>query len=136
MIHKATQKQKKDVYHLVKDKQQTVMKMETNLEEIETIFTDLGFKIQDNPDGMMYAGFNWKLDWSNSNHSFIFDILYSDERFEIFITNQDLVPHGEEQHYFSDKHPKLHLKKMTDWVGIEELKKLLTDLVTVFLKEY
>jgi hypothetical protein len=134
LIHKATKKQIKEEY-VTDEKIQSVMKkMEKNLEEIESIFNNLDFKILDKPDGMFFTGFTWKLSWKEGEQDYIFDILFSDRRFSIYITNVKLIPKGEEQNYHNSNIPSFNCKKFEDWLQVKDLKEFLNDIVTVFLQ--
>ncbi len=134
MIHQATQKQIKTKYSNDSFINAFTKEMEGNLERIEAIFIKLGYEIRSNPDGMFdYAGFTWKLEFVGSVHTFIFDVLYAKRIFSIYITRQDLVPKGEEQHYFNPNH--LHIVNFKGWVGIDEMESLLTDLVIIFMRD-
>lgn len=133
MIHKATQKQVKDEYCTDTSHNKITKEMESNLEQIENIFKNCGLSILDNPAGMFYTGFTWKLTWSNDKIFLIFDILYSDDRFSIYVYNVLHCSKDEVSNYFDSDLKVFHLRKLTHHTNVKDIESVLTKFLDLFV---
>ncbi len=132
MIHKATQNQIKDEYTPDTNHNKITKEMESNLLQIEDIFKKCGLSILDNPAGMFYTGFTWKLSWSNDKIFLIFDILYSDDRFSIYVYNLLHCSKDKISNYHDPDLKKCHFRNITHHVHVADIESVLTDFLDLF----
>lgn len=135
MIHKATKKQIKPLYCTDTSRNQITKEMESNLEQIENIFKNCGLSILGTPAGMFYTGFTWKLSWSNDKIFLIFDILYSDDRFSIYVYNVLHCSKDEVSNYFDSNLKTFHLRRFTHHTNVKDLESVLTKFLHLFALE-
>ena len=134
-LSKAIQKQIKDEYVTNPEINTGMKEMETTLPEVEAVFKNLTLEILDKPNDMWYSGFTWKLRWKKpAKKTLIFDILYSDRRFSIYVyLAKDIEDYPKELgHYHKSDLPKIHLKDFADWLKLEKLESYLKSFLHLF----
>lgn len=131
-LSQAIQNQVKEVYVTDKEIHAKMQDMEKLLPEVEAIFNKLNLEILDNPSGMFYTGFTWKLRYKKpAKKTLIFDVLFSDSRFSIYVYHaKDIKDYPKELgHYHEADLPKYHARSFPDWLRVEELEEFFNDLL-------